>query len=156
MGPESAKRVPGQQLVAIPGPPAPALAAGTDEAEAAAVLPRPAARPAGRASPEIADGRRGKGSVVGAFKPADGEALTVPSAGRTTANEVAFRTRVEAWMPPDRERIDAVMDHLRAHRAADVLWCSPAHPRWECVFQPTSAPSLNLMEPWGKYGARGP
>jgi hypothetical protein len=48
------------------------------------------------------------------------------------------------------ERVDAIMDHLRAHRATDVLWCSLAHPRWEFVFQPKYAPSLNLSAPWWK------
>jgi len=95
-------------------------------------------------------GRRGQGDILGAFKPADGEALTAPSAGRTTANWVDFLARVEAWIPPDVERISAIMDHLRAHRATDVLWFSLAHPRWEFVFQPTYAPYLNLIEPWWK------
>jgi transposase len=150
MGPESAKSFPGQQLVAIPGPPAPALEAGAGEAETAAVMPSPSASPAGRASQEIDYGRRGKGYIFGAFKPADGEALTVPYAGRTTANYVDFLTRVEAWIPPDLERIYAVMDNLSAHRAADVLLFSLAHPRWEFVFQPKYAPYLNLIEPWWK------
>ena len=30
-----------------------------------------------------------------------------------------------------------------------LLWAL-AHPRWEFVFQPTSAASLNLIEPWWK------
>jgi hypothetical protein len=85
MGPESAKRVPGQQLVAIHEPPSPAIEAGTGEA-ATAVVPSAPGRPAGRASQEVDDGRRGKGYLFGAFKPADGEALTAPYAGRTTAN----------------------------------------------------------------------
>jgi hypothetical protein len=42
------------------------------------------------------------------------------------------------------------MDHLRAHRATDVLLFSPAHPRWEFVFPPKYAPYLNLIAPWGK------
>jgi transposase len=150
MGPESAKSFPGPQLVAIPGPPAPALEAGADEAEAAAVMPSPSARPAGRASQAIDYGRRGKGYLFGAFKPAEGEALTVPYAGRTTANYVDFLPRVEAWIPPALERIYAVMENLSAHRAADVLLFSLAHPRWEFVFQPKYAPDLNLVEPWWK------
>jgi hypothetical protein len=89
MGPESAKSFPGQQLVAIQEPPAPTLEAG--EAATTAVMPSPPARPAGRARQEIAYGRRGKGYLVGAFKPAAGEALTVPYAGRTTANSIEAR-----------------------------------------------------------------
>jgi transposase len=150
MGPESAKSFPGQQLVAILEPPAPAIAAGAGEAATTAVMPSTPARPAGRASQEIDDGRRGNGSLFGAFKPADGAALTVPDAGRTTANYVDFLARVEAWMAPDLARIYAVRDHLSAHRATDVLGFSLAHPRWECVFQPKYAPYLNLIEPWWK------
>jgi hypothetical protein len=51
------------------------------------------------------DGRRGKGYIFGAFKPADGEALTAPYAGRTTAHYVDFLERVETWIPLDRERV---------------------------------------------------
>jgi transposase len=95
-------------------------------------------------------GRRGKGYVFGAFKPADGEALTAPYARRTTANYVDFLARVEAWIPPDVERVYAIMDNLSAHRATDVLLFSLAQPRWEFVFQPKYAPYLNLIEPWWK------
>ncbi|HSD62094.1 MAG TPA: hypothetical protein VLC55_14680 [Burkholderiales bacterium] len=56
MGPESAKSYPGQVLVATPA------------ADGHAV----------RATQEIDYGRRGKGYIFGAFKPADGEALTKP------------------------------------------------------------------------------
>jgi hypothetical protein len=59
----------------------------------------------GRATPEVDDGRRGTGYLFGAFKPADGEALTAPYTGRTTANDVDFLERVEAWIPSDRERV---------------------------------------------------
>jgi transposase len=150
MGPESAKSFPGQQLVATHEPPAPAIEAGTGEAAATAVVPSAPGRPAGRASQEVDYGRRGKGYIFGAFKPADGEALTAPYAGRTTANYVDFLGRVEAWIAPDIERIYAVMDNLSAHRATDVLLFSLAHPRWEFVFQPTYAPYLNLIAPWWK------
>jgi transposase len=150
MGPESAKSFPGQQLVAIHEPPSPAIEAGASEAATTAVVPSTPARPAGRASQEVDYGRRGKGYIFGAFKPADGKALTAPYAGRTTANYVDFLGRVEAWIPPDIERIYAVMDNLSAHRATDVLLFSLAHPRWEFVFQPKYAPYLNLIEPWWK------
>ena len=57
MGPESAKSYRGQDLVyALPDP--------------------RGRRPAERATQEVDDGRRGKGYIVGAFKPADGEAFT--------------------------------------------------------------------------------
>ena len=39
-------------------------------------------------------------------------------------------------MPPDIGRIYAIMDHLSAHRATDVLLFARAHPRGEFVFQP--------------------
>jgi transposase len=150
MGPESAKSFPGQQLVAIHEPPSLAIEAGTGAAAATAVVPSAPGKPAGRASQEVDYGRRGKGYIFGAFKPADGEALTAPYAGRTTASYVDFLGRVEAWIPPDIERIYAVMDNLSAHRATDVLLFSLAHPRWEFVFQPKYAPYLNLIEPWWK------
>jgi hypothetical protein len=57
MGPEAAKSFPGQQVVRA--------------------LPDPAdLRPAERARQEIDYGRRGRGYIVGAFKPADGEGCT--------------------------------------------------------------------------------
>jgi transposase len=126
MGPESAKSFAGRQVVPI-------------EAE-----------PGVRARQEIDYGRRGKGYIFGAFRPATGEALTAPYSGRTIANWVDFLERVEAWVPAEAERIYAIQDNLSAHRATDVLLFSLAHPRWEFVFQPTYAAYLNLIEPWWK------
>jgi transposase len=146
MGPESAKSFPGQELVVGQQP----TAAGASAANAAPVASSKPAGPRGRATQEVDYGRRGKGYIFGAFKPADGEALTAPYAGRTTANYVDFLTRVEAWIAPDVERVYAIMDNLSAHRATDVLLCALAYPRWEFVFQPKSAPYLNLIEPWWK------
>jgi DDE superfamily endonuclease len=119
-----------------------------------ASIPTPARVPSGpttparRAPQERDEGRRGKGSLFGAFTPADGEALTAPSAGRTTANAVDCLAPVEGGIAPAVERIEAIMDHLRAHRATEVLWCSLAPPRWEFIFQPPYAPSVHLIEPW--------
>jgi transposase len=146
MGPESAKSFPGQELVPVEAPAAPAQ----PQRPTAPTAGSGAASPIGRATQEIDYGRRGKGYVFGAFKPADGEALTAPYARRTTANYVDFLARVEAWIPPDVERVYAIMDNLSAHRATDVLLFSLAHPRWEFVFQPKYAPYLNLIEPWWK------
>jgi len=129
MGPESAKSFPGGRPVR----PAP-------EAD----------RPAGRATQEIDYGRRGKGYLFGAFRPATGAALTAPYDRRTTANLVAFLEQVEAWLPADADRVYAVLDNLSTHRAPDVLLFSLAHPRWEFVFQPVYAAWLNLIEPWWK------
>jgi transposase len=143
MGPESAKSFPGRALVPRP-------AASSSDATPSMIAPREPARPVGRAIQEIDYGRRGKGYVFGAFRPADGEALTVPYAGRTTANWVEFLEHVEAWIPPTMGRIYAIMDNLSAHRATDVLLFSLVHPRWEFVFQPKYAPYLNLIEAWWK------
>jgi hypothetical protein len=148
MGPESAKSFPGQQLVAIQEPSSPTIEVGAGNAVATPVVPSAAARPGGRARQEVDYGRRGNGYLVGAFKPTDGEALTAPYAGRTTATYVDFLAQVAAWIAPDGERIDASMDHLKAHRAPDVLVFSLAHPRWAFIFQPKYAPYVNLMEPW--------
>lgn len=78
MGPESAKSVPGQPLVAIQEPLAPASEAGAGDAVTTPVVPRAPTSPGGRARQEGDDGRRGQGYLFGAFKPADGEAPTAP------------------------------------------------------------------------------
>jgi hypothetical protein len=126
MGPEAAKSFPGRRLVSV------------------------ALKPGARATQEIDYGRRGKGYIFGAFVPATGEALTAPYPGRTTANWVDFLERVEGWLPPEAERVYAIVDNLHAHRATDVLLFALAHPRWEFVFQPKYAAYLNLIEPWWK------
>ncbi len=68
-----------------------------------------------------------------------GEALTHPYPGRTIATWVDFLERVEGWLPPDAERVYAIVDNLNVHRATDVLLFALAHPRWEVVFQPKYA-----------------
>ena len=122
MGPESAKSYRGPQLV----------------------------KPPQRAMQEIDYGRRGKGYVFGAFRPASGEVLTDTYPRRTTVNWVDFLSQVDAWIPSEIERVYAIVDNLSTHRATDVLLFSLAHPRWEFVFQPKYAAYLNLIEPWWK------
>jgi transposase len=146
MGPESAKSFPGRELVVVQQP----TTAEANAATAASAASSKPAGPVGRAAQETDYGRRGKGYIFGAFKPADGEAMTAPYTGRTTANYVDFLERVEAWIAPDVEQVYGIMDNLSAHRATDVLLFSLAHPRWEFVFQPKYAPYLNLIEPWWK------
>jgi hypothetical protein len=93
MGPESAKSFLGQELVPVQEPAStarlepipPARTASPSGTTTVVATSRPAG-PVGRAVQEVDYGRRGKGYIFGAFKPADGEALTVPYAGRTTAN----------------------------------------------------------------------
>lgn len=126
MGPEAAKSFAGQQLLDV------------------------TARPARRARQEIDYGRRGKGYVFGAFQPASGAAFTRTAPRRTTANFVAFLEQTDTWIDPAVERVYAILDHLSAHRATDVLLFALAHPRWEFVFQPKYAAYLNLIEPWWK------
>ena len=128
MGPESAKSHPGSRVI----------------------RPDPSGERRVRATQEIDYGRRGKGYVFGAFRPATGAALTVPYRGRTIVNWVAFLDHVEAWLDPDVAQVYAILDNLSTHRAADALLWSLAHPRWEFVFQPTYAAYLNLIEPWWK------
>jgi DDE superfamily endonuclease len=131
MGPESAKSYRGQELVrAVPDP------AGKQPVE--------------RAKQEVDYGRRGKGYIFGAFKPADGEAFTRDYDRRTIANWVDFLEQVETWLPSEIARVYAIVDNLNVHRATDVLLFALAHPRWEFVFQPKSAAYLNLIEPWWK------
>ena len=129
MGPVAARSYPGAQVVRAT---------------------RGEAAPAARAAQEIDYGRRGKGYIFGAFRPATGEALTHDYAGRTTANWVDFLERAEAWVPTEVERVYAILDNLNIHRAPDALLFSLAHPRWEFVFQPKYAAYLNLIESWWK------
>ena len=129
MGPEAAKSFPGTEVL----DPAPA-----DQ------------KPAGRARQAADYGRRGKGYVFGAFRPATGEAFTHPYAGRTGANWIDFLERVERWLPAGIGRVYAVLDNLAAHASRDVLLFNLAYPRWEFVFQPVYAAYLNLIEPWWK------
>jgi DDE superfamily endonuclease/Winged helix-turn helix len=126
MGPLSAKSYPGREPVRTQPP------------------------PAGRARQEIDYGRRGKGYVFGAFRPATGAAFTQPYPGRGTGNRVAFLDQLEEWVPAGVERIYAIADNLGTHRAPDVLLFMLAHPRWEMVLQPKYAAYLNLIEPWWK------
>jgi hypothetical protein len=133
MGPEAAKSFPGQE--AVPTTPQ----AGEDGSV-----------PAGRAKQEIDYGRRGKGYIFGAFRPATGEALTHPYGSRSAANWVDFLEKVEAWVPAEVDRVYAIVDNLQAHRATDVLRFSLGHLRWEFVFRPKYAAYLNLFEPWWK------
>ncbi|HEV8638565.1 MAG TPA: transposase [Chloroflexota bacterium] len=131
MGPEAAKSFPGRELVRAQPDPA-------------------TGRPAGRAKQAVDDGRRGQGDVFGAFAPADGAACTRPDDRRTIADWVDFLEQVEAWIPPEVQRVHAVVDDLTVHRAVDVLLFCLAHERWEFVFQPKNAAYLNLIEPWWK------
>ncbi|MFN7928897.1 MAG: transposase [Blastocatellia bacterium] len=131
MGPVAAKSYPGQSLV-----------------RTQAQVEPPA--PAGRARQEIDYGRRDKGYVFGAFRPATGEARTKTYPARTTAHWVDFLQVVEHWLPQDIERLYAIVDNLSTHRASDVLLFSLQYPRWEFVFQPKYAAYLNLIEPWWK------
>jgi hypothetical protein len=126
LGPESAKSFRGQEAVDV------------------------RARPAQRAKQEIDYGRRGKGYVFGAFRPATGDAFTADYGRRTLVNWIDFLEQVDAWVPTEIERISAILDNLNVHHADDVLLFCLTHPRWEFVFQPTYAAYLNLIEPWWK------
>jgi transposase len=107
--------------------------------------------PAGRARQEIDYGRRDvSGYVFGALQPTTGEVWTATYTARTTKNWVEFLEQVEVWLPPDIERVYAIMDNLNVHRSWDVLLFNLTHPRWEFVFQPRYAAYLNLIEPWWK------
>ena len=126
MGPTSAKSFPGQQAIAVN------------------------IRPAKRAKQEIDYGRRGKGDVFGAFRPATGDVDTQAYTRRTIANWIDFLEQVDAWVEPTAQRVYAILDNLNTHHADDVLLFSLTHPRWEFVFQPVYAAYRNLIEPWWK------
>lgn len=131
MGPVAARSYPGQQVL---------RAVAQSET-------RPGVE---RAKQAIDYGRRGKGYIFGAFRPATGEALTRDYLGRTINNWIDFLGQVEAWVPEEIQRIYVIVDNLNVHRATDVLLFSLQHPRWEFVFQPKYAACLNLIEPWWK------
>jgi transposase len=133
-GPESAKRFPGTCLIGEPCPSA--------EPPERVVAPR--------AKPEADYGRRGKGDLVGAFRPAPGDAMTRPYGARSTADFVDFLEHVDGGVATEVERLDVILDHLQAHRAPDVRLFALTHPRWAFVFQPKYAPYLHRIEPWWK------
>ena len=62
-------------------------------------------QPAGRARQEVGYGRRGQGYIFGAFRPTTGAALTRPYPSRSTANWANFLGHVEAWVPPEVDRV---------------------------------------------------
>src|SRR4051794_27213478 len=105
MGPQAARSYPGRQPVRTEPQ------SGGDGGR----------RPAGRAKQEIDYGRRGKGYIFGAFRPATGEAMTRPCPSRSAADWAAFLEEVEAWVPAEVGRVYAIVDNLSAHRATDVL-----------------------------------
>ena len=124
MGPTAPKSTPGQELVrAAPG-----------------INPDGTPRPAERAKQAIEAGsRRCGGYIYGAFRPATGEAFTRPYERRRGVDWVDFLEQVEAWIPPEVNRVYAVMDNLPMHGTTDVLHFALGHPRWELMFQPKSA-----------------
>src|SRR5205814_2065163 len=69
------------------------------------------------------------------------------AACRQRARERRHRLGGSGGLPQEAERVDAIVDHLSAQRATDVLLFSLAFARWEFLFQPTSAPYLNRIEP---------
>ena len=85
---------------------------------------------------EVDYGRRGKGSMFGAFDPGEGRAFTLPYPGRTPANGVDFLPAVDQGVGPKPPTVFAIVDNLSTHRAADVLLFSLANPRGHFVFQP--------------------
>lgn len=103
-----------------------------------------------RAKQEIDYGRRGKGYVFGAFRPATGEAFTRPYTNRSAVNFADFLAQTDAWLRPGGTPVYVILDNLNAHRAPDVLLFALHHPHWEFVFQPKYAAYLNLIEPWWK------
>jgi DDE superfamily endonuclease len=129
LGPESATSFPGQEAIDV-----------------TAVT----ARPAQRAKQEIDYGRGGKGDIFGAFCATTGEAFTQDYRRRTIVNWLDFLERVDAWVPAEVERVDAILDNLNVHHRDQVLFFLLTHPRWEFVFQPPYAAYLNLIEPWWK------
>ena len=127
MGPLASRTYEGKELTRIHGP------------------------PAGRAKVPLDYQHRPKGGFVfGALQPSTGAVLTEMYPRRITGHYIEFLEKVEQWIPPEVERIYAVIDNLFMHSSYDALLFSLAHPRWEFVFQPKYAGYLNLIEPWWK------
>jgi transposase len=126
MGPVAAKSYPGQQVIEIK------------------------ARPAQRATQEIDYGRRAKGYVYGALWETTGQCWTQCYPRRIKAHFVDFLCFVDEQIPPEVERIYAILDNLEMHHCQDLLLFMIHHPRWEFVYQPKYAAYLNLIEPWWK------
>ena len=116
MGPQSARSYPGRRVV------------------------KPAGPKAQRAKQEIDDGRRGKGYIFGAFRPATGDAFTETYAGRTTANWIDFLGQVEGWIEAGVERVYAVVDNLKS-TAPSMCSCSRSPTR---AGNSSSSPSMRL------------
>jgi hypothetical protein len=113
MGPGPAKSFPGMCLIGEPCPSA----------------EHPERVVAQRAKHEADDGRRGKGDIFGAFRPATGDAMTRPYGARSKADFVDFLEHVDGWVETKVERIYVILNNLQAHRAPDVLLFSLAHLR---------------------------
>jgi len=113
-------------------------------------------RPSTRATYELGRYRGGKagrdkrGYVFGALWETTGECWTACYPCRSKVNFIDFLCEVERHVPPDIERIYAVLDNLDIHHCNDLLLFLVHHPRWEMVYQPTYAAYLNLIEPWWK------
>ena len=128
MGPQSARSYPGRRPV------------------------KPAPPKAQRARQEIDYGRRGKGYVFGAFRPATGQAFTATYTGRTTANWVDFLGAVEGWIEAGIERVYAVVDNLNIHSAASFYGVFDAERarrlsrRIEFRYTPVHGSWLNMAE----------
>lgn len=107
-------------------------------------------RPAQRAKQEIDYGRRAKGYVYGALWETTGDCWTQCYPRRCKAHFIDFLCFVDEQVPSVTERIYAILDNLDMHHCQDLLLFIVHHPRWECVYQPTYAAYLNLIEPWWK------
>jgi hypothetical protein len=70
-----------------------------------------------------------------------------PSIVWSTVNWVDVLEQVDDWLPSEVERVYAILDNFRTHRAPDFLLFALAYPRWECSFHPKNVAYLNLIEP---------
>src|SRR4051794_17176397 len=123
MGPQSARSYPGRRVV------------------------KPAGPKAQRAKQEIDYGRRGKGYVFGAFRPATGDAFTETYDGRTTTNWVDFLGAVERWIDAGVERVYAVMDNLNVHSGIRCLATASSPPTSAscCSFVGADLPASGVL-----------
>jgi len=93
-------------------------------------------------------GQRATIWVFGAFEPQSGHALTCCAPGRGAVHFLTLLNRVVAhWTQGS---LILILDNLASHKTLDICLWALAHPHVRFLFQPTYAPSLNLIETWWK------
>jgi hypothetical protein len=96
-------------------------------------------------------GHRANVWTFGALEPRTGQALTVCAERRRSCDFTSFLEQVtQQWTGGE---IILILDKLSIHRSLEVELWALAHERSRFLFQPTSTPWLNQIEPgWKTLG----